>query len=187
MREFARAHVMPAEEGRTLEVLVHAPEDFNNLCVLARTLEVLGVRRCYVFDPHRIIRSSYGKSYTRRLKTVSAGAFFRVDFVQVSDPAEFIGGYCDRTIATVPDESATSLYDFEFFREDLLVFGSEAHGLPAEIVGACDIRLTIPQRGATQSLNLCVASGMILGEWFRQFRRDSNTTRAEAGRPALER
>jgi tRNA G18 (ribose-2'-O)-methylase SpoU len=151
-----------------MEILVHAPEDFNNLCVLARTLEVLGIGRCHVFDPHRIIRPAYGKSYTRKLKTVSAGAFFRIEFVPVSAPVEFIHSYRHRTIASVPDQTATSLYDFEFTRDDLLVLGSEAHGLPAEVIEACDVRLTIPQRGVTQSLNLCVASGIIVGEWFRQ-------------------
>ena len=151
-----------------MEVLVHAPEDFNNLCVLARTLEVLGVGRCYVFDPARIIRPSYGKSYTRRLRTVSGGAFCRIDFVRVSESVEFIGDYRHRSVATVPDQAAASLYEFEFAPDDLLVFGSEARGLPAEVVQACDVRLTIPQRGVTQSLNLSVASGMILGEWFRQ-------------------
>jgi tRNA G18 (ribose-2'-O)-methylase SpoU len=153
-----------------MEVLVHAPEDFNNLCVLARTLEVLGVGRCHVFDPHRIVRPSYGKSYTRKLTTVSAGAFFRIEFVPVPDPIAFINGCGHRTIASVPDQAATSLYDFEFSRDDLLVFGSEARGLPTEIIEACAVRLTIPQRGVTQSLNLCVAAGIVLGEWFRQLR-----------------
>jgi tRNA G18 (ribose-2'-O)-methylase SpoU len=151
-----------------MEILVHAPEDFNNLCVLARTLEVLGVGRCHVFDPHRVIRPSYGKSYTRKLKTVSAGAFFRVEFVPVSAPMEFVQSYCHRTIASVPDQTATSLHDFEFSRDDLLVLGSEARGLPLEVIEVCDVRLTIPQRGVTQSLNLCVASGIIVAEWFRQ-------------------
>jgi tRNA C32,U32 (ribose-2'-O)-methylase TrmJ len=39
------------------------------------------------------------------------------------------------------------------------------------VVETCDARLTIPQRDATQSLNLGVASGIIriiLAEWFRQ-------------------
>ena len=168
--------------GRKLEVLVHAPEDFNNLCVLARTLEVLGISRCYVFDPYRIVRPSYGKSYTRRLNTVSAGAFFRVEFVAVSDPVDFILDYRHRTIATVPDQAATSLYDFDFASDDLLVFGSEARGLPTEVVDACDVSVTIPQRGATRSLNLCVAAGMVLGEWFRQLQPDG-----KAAADALER
>lgn len=151
-----------------MQILLHAPEDFNNLCVLARTLEVLGVERCHVFDPHRIVRPSYGKSYTRKLTNVSAGAFFRVEWVPVGSPLEFIRGYPGRTIASIPDQTATSLYRFAFAGNDLVVFGSEARGLPAHVAEACDVRLTIPQRGVTQSLNLCVAAGMILGEWFRQ-------------------
>jgi tRNA (cytidine/uridine-2'-O-)-methyltransferase len=151
-----------------MQVFVHAPEDFNNLCVLTRTLEALGVNRCHIFDPHRIVRPRYGKSYTRKLKCVSAGAFFRIEFVPVFAPLEFIAAYEGRTIATVPEQSAAPLYGFEFGEDDLLVFGSEGHGLPPAVLDACDIRLTIPQRGVTQSLNLCVASGIILAEWFRQ-------------------
>ena len=50
-------------------VFLHAPRDFNNVCVIARTLEVFGYRACVVFDPHRIIRERYGKSYSRRLRS----------------------------------------------------------------------------------------------------------------------
>jgi tRNA (cytidine/uridine-2'-O-)-methyltransferase len=151
-----------------MQVFVYAPEDFTNLCVLTRTLDALGLNLCYVFDPHRIVRPRYGRSYTRKLKAISAGAFFRIEFVPVSAPLEFIAGYGGRTIATVPDQSATSLYDFTFGQDDLLVFGSEGGGLPPELIKACDFHLSIPQRGTTQSLNLCVASGIILAEWFRQ-------------------
>lgn len=151
-----------------MQVLVHAPEDFNNLCVLTRTLKVLGVTHCFVFDPHRLIRPRYGKSYGRKLRTVSAGAFSRIEFLPVTDSLAFIQGYRGRTIATVPDQSASSLYEFSFGEDDLIVFGSEGLGLPAEVIASCDSRLTIPQRGMTQSLNLCVASGIILAEWFRQ-------------------
>jgi tRNA (cytidine/uridine-2'-O-)-methyltransferase len=151
-----------------MQVLVHAPEDFNNLCVLARTLEVLGISRCFVHDPHRLVRPRYGKSYSRRLRAVSAGAFFRVEFVPVADSVEFVRSFPGRAVATVPDQSAVGLYGFAFGPDDLLVFGSEGAGLPADVVAACGVRLTIPQRGVTQSLNLCVASGIILAECFRQ-------------------
>jgi tRNA (cytidine/uridine-2'-O-)-methyltransferase len=151
-----------------VRVLVYAPEDFNNVCVLARTLEVLGVDTCLVYDPNRLIRRRYGKSYSRRLRAVSAGAFFRIRFERVAEPVEFIKEYAGRSIATVPERSATSLHDFRFREDDLLVFGSEGRGLPGEVIEACDEHLTIPQRGATQSLNLSVASGIVLAEWFRQ-------------------
>lgn len=153
-----------------MQVLLHAPEDFNNLCVLARTLEALGVYSCHVFDPRQIVRPHYGKSYTRKLKSVSAGAFFRVELIPVLAPLDFIAAYQGRTIATVPDQSAASLYEFEFSQDDLLVLGSEGSGLPPGVIEACNERVTIPQRGVTQSLNMCVAAGIILAEWFRQMR-----------------
>lgn len=151
-----------------MRVLVYAPEDFNNLCVLTRTLETLGIYSCHIFDPHRLVRPRYGKSYSRKLKAVSAGSFFRIEFVPVEAPLDFIDGYAGRTVATVPAQAAASLYEFGFRPDDLLVFGSEGRGLPAAAIAACDVQLTIPQRGLTQSLNLSVASGIILSEWFRQ-------------------
>jgi len=151
-----------------VEVFVYAPTDFKNLCVLARTLEVFGVTRCAVFDPNRLIRATYGRSYKRRLKTVSAGAFEKIDFRVIADPVNYLERFTSRTIATVADPSADSLYDFAVAEDDLLVFGSEGTGLPSEFIARCDAQLTIPQRGVTQSLNLCVASGIFLGEFFRQ-------------------
>ena len=74
--------------GVGVRILVHTPEDFNNVCVLARTLEVLGVGTCFVYDPHRLIRPCYSKSYGRRLRTVLAGAFFRIRFERVARPLE---------------------------------------------------------------------------------------------------
>lgn len=111
-----------------MRVFLYAPGDFNNLCVLSRTLEVLGVGTCSVYDPHGLIRDRYGKSYGRRLRTISAGAFFRVRFERVARPVEFIERYPGRSIAAVPDQSATSLHDFVFDDADLIVFGSEGHG-----------------------------------------------------------
>src|SRR6478736_5952875 len=152
-----------------MEVFVHAPEQFENLCVLARTLEVLGFERCHVFDPHRIVRDRYGKSYGQKLRTVSAGAFNKITWVRVEPgPLAFLQGYSGRCVATVPYPSAASLHLFRFRSSDLLVIGSEARGLPVEILAECQTQITIPQAGVTESLNVAVASGIVLAEFKRQ-------------------
>lgn len=151
-----------------MNLLVHAPSDFNNLCVLARTLECFGIYHCTVYDPHHLIRERYGKSYGQKLRTISAGAFAKITFQQIEDSAAYIRAYPGRTLATVPGPSASSLYDCAFEADDLLVFGSEAQGLPDAIIAACTRCITIPQTGVTQSLNLCVAMGIIVAEWTRQ-------------------
>jgi len=149
-------------------VLLHAPQDFRNLCVLARTLEVFGHRECYVFDPRRLVRDRYGKSRTREMRVVSAGAFSKIRWQRIEEPARFLAEYDGRVIATVAAAQATELTRFEFSRQDLLLFGSESYGLPPDIVGSAHVAVTIPSRGQTQSLNLAVSLAIVLYEAHRQ-------------------
>ena len=153
-----------------MEVLVYAPEQFENLCVLARTLEVFGFEQCYVFDPHRLVRERYGKSYSQRLRTVSAGAFAKIRWQRIEgEPLSFVQSYAGRCVATVPPRpAATSLHVFQFRRSDLLLIGSEGRGLDAAVLAECQAQITIPQAGVTESLNVAVASGIVLAEWKRQ-------------------
>src|SRR5258706_7780983 len=97
-----------------LNVFLHAPQDFRNLCVLARTLEVFGHRECYVFDPRRLVRDRYGKSRSREMRVVSAGAFSKIVWHRVEEPERFLAAYPGRVIATVADRRATDLHRFAF-------------------------------------------------------------------------
>lgn len=152
-----------------MEVFVYAPEQFENLCVLARTLEVFGFERCHVYDPHRLVRERYGKSYSQRLRTVSAGAFGKIEWLRVAgDPLELLRGHAGRCVATVPRQGATSLHHFRFRSSDLLVIGSEGRGLEPAVLELCGQCITIPQAGMTESLNVAVASGIVLAEFKRQ-------------------
>ena len=151
-----------------MDVLLDSPRDFGNLCLLSRTLEVLGIRRCYVHDPNRLIRPRYGKSRTRQIKTLSAGAFFRVAFERVEDPEALLTALPSRKVATVPDQRAIPLPSFKFCPDDTIVFGAEGRGIRPEVLALCDEQVTIPQRGVTDSLNLAVSVGIVLFEFSRQ-------------------
>jgi tRNA (cytidine/uridine-2'-O-)-methyltransferase len=149
-------------------VFLYAPQDFRNLCVLARTLEVFGHVGCYVFDPRRLVRERYGKSRSREMRVVSAGAFSKIRWTRIEEPEQFLKDYAGRVIATVAHAQATELTRFQFLPEDLLLFGSESHGLPAAVVDGAHAKLTIPSRGQTQSLNLAVSLAIVLFEAHRQ-------------------
>lgn len=51
---------------------------------------------------------------------------------------------------------------------DILLFGSESAGVPAEVHDAAVQRVRIPQAAGTRSLNLAVAAGIGLSEALRQ-------------------
>ena len=149
-------------------VFLHAPQDFRNLCAISRTLEVFGFTECWIFDSHRLIRERYGKSRAREQRVVSSGAFQKIRWTRVEEPGRLFAGYDGRVVATVASDDATPVTRFRFADTDLLLFGSESQGLPAEMVAAASAKVTIEARGQTQSLNLAVAFGIMLFECRRQ-------------------
>jgi tRNA (cytidine/uridine-2'-O-)-methyltransferase len=62
----------------------------------------------------------------------------------------------------------TLLPDARFAADDILLFGSESHGVPAEVHDRAGLRIRIPQARHTRSLNLAVAAGIGLAEALRQ-------------------
>jgi tRNA G18 (ribose-2'-O)-methylase SpoU len=116
-----------------------------------------------------LVRERYGKSYGQRLRTVSAGAFQKIEWRRIdAEVPEFLRAHAGRSVATVPSQSATSLHQFRFCQSDLVLSGAEGGGLPAPVLAACQAHVTIPQQGVTESLNVAVASGIVLAEWKRQ-------------------
>ena len=61
-----------------------------------------------------------------------------------------------------------SPYDFKFLPGDILLFGKESGGVPADIAGASDARLRIPIRADVRSFNLATSAALALGEALRQ-------------------
>jgi tRNA (cytidine/uridine-2'-O-)-methyltransferase len=57
---------------------------------------------------------------------------------------------------------------FSFFPDDILLFGRESAGVPAEVHAAADARLVIPLKPPMRSLNVAVATAMVAGEAVRQ-------------------
>ena len=70
-------------------------------------------------------------------------------------------------IATVLDPSSQPLAEARGSDRMALLFGGEAQGLSAEILRACDRRVTIPMKLGTDSLNVAVAAGIFLYHFTR--------------------
>jgi tRNA (cytidine/uridine-2'-O-)-methyltransferase len=65
--------------------------------------------------------------------------------------------------------TATMSYlDYGFAAEDILLFGRETAGVPAEVHAAADARVVIPMRAGLRSLNVAIAAAMAAGEALRQ-------------------
>ena len=62
----------------------------------------------------------------------------------------------------------TDYLDFDFAPSDILIAGQESSGVPESVFAACDASVTIPMATDCRSLNVAVASTLVLGEALRQ-------------------
>lgn len=58
--------------------------------------------------------------------------------------------------------------DFEFKANDILIAGRESMGVPDYIRQDCSSQVTIPMASTARSLNVAVATALIMGEALRQ-------------------
>jgi len=73
-----------------------------------------------------------------------------------------------RLIAVEIDERAQLLHRYRFPERPLFLFGSELHGLSAELAGQADDRLMIPQYGLVPCLNVNVSCSIVLFHYVTQ-------------------
>lgn len=71
-------------------------------------------------------------------------------------------------IVLLTTRAERSYLDFAFRPGDVLLAGRESAGVPEHVHTAADARLAIPMRPGMRSLNVAVATAMVLGEALRQ-------------------
>jgi 23S rRNA (guanosine2251-2'-O)-methyltransferase len=73
-----------------------------------------------------------------------------------------------RCVLAVEDVGRRAPWDADLTGPLLLVVGGERHGIPREVLGACDDVLRIPMRGFIPAYNLQAAMAIVAGEHLRQ-------------------
>ena|GEM_PF-321191 len=72
-----------------------------------------------------------------------------------------------KTVAS-SSHGGKTLYDYKFQPRMVIIMGSESEGVNAKLLEAANETLLIPGTGVVESLNVSVATGLFLGEYFRQ-------------------
>ncbi|GAB2932611.1 RNA methyltransferase [Micromonospora polyrhachis] len=107
----------------------------------------------------------------------SAGSLFHVDVVRADDPAGVVAALrtAGLTVLAASGYGETDLDDLAdsggLATPTAWLFGSEAHGLPAELAELADARVRVPLHGRAESLNLAAAAAVCLYASARALRR----------------
>jgi 23S rRNA (guanosine2251-2'-O)-methyltransferase len=101
---------------------------------------------------------------------VASGAAETVPYFMVTNLARTLGELKERNIwcLGLSDEATQTLYQADLKGPTALVMGAEGTGLRQLTRKTCDALVSIPMRGAVESLNVSVASGICLYEALRQ-------------------
>jgi tRNA G18 (ribose-2'-O)-methylase SpoU len=82
---------------------------------------------------------------------------------------DFISSIAGRDIIAIDNQpGAMPLQDYALPFNAVLVFGGEGPGLSQEMINASKVMVKIDQYGSTRSVNVGVASGILMHEWVRQ-------------------
>jgi tRNA (cytidine/uridine-2'-O-)-methyltransferase len=74
-------------------------------------------------------------------------------------------------IVLLTTKAEQNYLDFQFFKNDALLFGRESAGVPDVVYEAANARLIIPMQESARSLNIVTACSMVCGEVLRQTRK----------------
>ncbi|ERM93110.1 tRNA (guanine-N2)-dimethyltransferase [Caldanaerobacter subterraneus subsp. yonseiensis KB-1] len=149
---------------KDLVVFVDDVTNEHNFSAILRTCDAVGVMRVYYF--------SEAKKGIEINEAVSMAANRWLFIERVYDREKAIKELKERenlqVVVTWLDESSKDFREIDYTKPTLLVVGNELKGVSEDILNLADERIVIPMMGMVQSLNVSVATGIILYEALRQ-------------------
>jgi tRNA G18 (ribose-2'-O)-methylase SpoU len=156
----ARTTEQPATEPFRMTIVVGVDiHDPTNLGSILRTADSFGATAA-------VLGGHCADPYSRRVLRVSMGAPFQLPVVHSKDLAADLTMLRDSwgasLIAAVADSAAQPLDRVHRVDRLAILLGNERHGLSQQWTALCDQRVTISMEPGADSLNVAVATGILL-------------------------
>lgn len=137
--------------------------DPHNLGACLRTADAAGVHAV-------IVPRDRAAGLSPVVRKVAAGAAETVPFIQVVNLARTLRWLKERGLWIVgtDDEAEDALHTSKLNGPLAVVMGAEGEGMRRLTKEQCDLLVTIPMLGVVESLNVSVATGVVLYEVVRQ-------------------
>ena len=161
--EAANADLPEAERDQPLILVLDGVTDPHNLGACLRVADGAGV--------HAVIApKDHAAGINATVAKVASGAAETVPYFMVTNLARTLNELKERNIWVIgtSDQATQTLYQADLKGPVALVLGAEGDGMRQLTSKTCDQLVSIPMRGAVESLNVSVASGVCLYEALRQ-------------------
>ena len=150
-------------EGPPLLLVLDGVTDPHNLGACLRVADGAGAHAVIAPKDHAVgINATVAK--------VASGAAETIPYFMVTNLARTLGELKERSIWCIgtSEDAPRTVYQADLKGPVALVLGAEGAGMRQLTRKTCDELVSIPMRGAVESLNVSVASGVCLYEALRQ-------------------
>jgi 23S rRNA (guanosine2251-2'-O)-methyltransferase len=178
--ELADFESLVAERGRALRVLIlDGVEDPRNLGACLRTADAAGVNAV-------VVPRAHAAKLTPAALKAATGAAESVPLLRAPNLARLMRWLKDAGVWIVgaDAEAGRSLYAAKLEPPIAVVLGGEGRGLRRLTRETCDELVAIPMAGSVASLNVSVATGVVLFELLRQAGPADSADSADSADPA---
>ncbi len=147
-------------DGSRLLVVLDGVEDPHNFGAIIRTAHAAGADGIVVGER----RSA---PLTETVERAAAGALAYLRVARVTNISQTLERLKERGFWIYGfDERGTEAYhSVKYASPSVFVFGGEGKGIHQGVQKHCDVLVRIPMAGAVSSLNVSVASGVVLFDW----------------------
>ena len=155
--------LLDAVQGPALLLVLDGVTDPHNLGACLRVADGAGAHAVIAPKDHAVgVNATVAK--------VASGAAETVPYFMVTNLARTLGELKERSIWCIgtSDDAPRTVYQADLKGPVALVLGAEGAGMRQLTRKSCDELVSIPMRGAVESLNVSVASGVCLYEALRQ-------------------
>lgn len=137
--------------------------DVRNFGAIARSAECMGVDAI-------VLPSKGSAQVTADAVKTSSGALNRIKVCKTDSLKDslFYIQQCGLRLVACTEKGSVPLYETNLRGSVAVIMGSEKDGITSDLINLADISTKIPMRGDIASLNVGVATGMILYEKLRQ-------------------
>ena len=137
--------------------------DVRNLGAIARSAECAGVDGI-------VVPAKGSAAINADAVKTSAGALLRIPTARVANLRTALYYFRDSEfqIVAVSEKAEDTMYDVNLRKATVLVMGSEGTGISEPVLNLCTVGARIPMVGETGSLNVSVATAVLLFEVVRQ-------------------
>ena len=138
-------------------------QDLGNLGTIIRSADAFGIKQI-------ICTSGTADVYSPKVLRSTMGSILRekITYIDNLQKLEELKKYGFAIVGTTLNEKSISIEKFDFSKKSIFVMGNEANGISKEIEKICDYFIKIPMTGNAESLNVGVATSIILYKQFKK-------------------